>query len=155
MGTHQAGGGGRELVVPELIDGGIYFEMSRVVLAVGITGFLISGCAFDLANVTYTPTAFERSHDSPRGFTLSKDVDLEDTPCNYSRTLRKATRYEHIGKIPEGNVFRSKGQALTVECSNVHEAYLVISEDSFVGFFLPVEQGFVPHSPPLILPITQ
>ena len=48
-----------------------------------------------------------------------------------------------MGTIPEGDVYKSKDQVLSVECSNIHEAYLVISQDSVVGFYLPVEKGFV------------
>jgi hypothetical protein len=90
--------------------------------------------------------------DSTRRLVLADEVSLTGTPC-YSRSLRKTTRWDQIGTIAEGDVLRSKDQVLTLECSNVHEAYLVLSGDTVVGFFLPVEQGFVPYDPPIVLPI--
>src|SRR5262245_13830100 len=112
-----------------------------------IAGFLSTACAFDLAHVTYTTATFHPTQNSTRTIVLSDDVSLTDTPCSYSRTLRKTTRWSQLGTIAEGDVFRSQDQVLTVECSNVHEAYLVMSGDKLVGFFLPVEGGFISHSP--------
>ena len=128
--------------------------MGRMALVVGIVGLFLSACAFDLAHVTYTAATFQPMQNSTRTIVLSDEVRLTDTPC-YSRTLRKTTRWNQVGTIAEGDVLRSKDQVLTLECSNVHEAYLVMSGDKLIGFFLPVEKGFVPHSPPIALPIEQ
>jgi hypothetical protein len=46
--------------------------------------------------------------------------------------------------VAEGVVYRSRDQTLTVECSNVFEAYLVVAGQRLVGFYLPVEKGFSP-----------
>ena len=124
----------------------------RMTLVAGIAGLIFSACAFDLAHVTYKPAAFQPRNDVTRTFVLSQEVPLRDTPC-FSRILRKATHWEQVGTIAEGDVLRSKDQVLTLECSNVHEAYLVMSGDKLIGFFLPVEKGFVPHSPSISLPI--
>jgi hypothetical protein len=121
-------------------------------VVVGIVGLFLSACAFDLAHVTYTAATYQPTQNSTRTFVLFDEVRLTDTPCSYSRTLRKATRWDQVGMIAEGDVLRSKDQVLTLECSNVHEAYLVMSGDKLIGFFLPVERGFVPHSPPIALP---
>ena len=125
----------------------------RMTIAVCMVGLFLSACAFDLAHVTYTAATFQPTQNSTRTLVLSDEVPLTDTPCSYSRTLRKTTRWDQVGAIAEGDVLRSKDQVLTLECSNVHEAYLVMSGDKLVGFFLPVEKGFVPHSPPIVLPI--
>lgn len=122
-------------------------------IVVGVVGLFLSACAFDLAHVTYTAATYQPTQNSTRTIVLSDEVSLTDTPCSYSRTLRKTTRWDHVGTIAEGDVLRSKDQVLTLECSNVHEAYLVMSGDKLIGFFLPVERGFVPHSPPIALPI--
>ena len=115
-------------------------------------GLFFSACAFDLAHVTYTARTFQPLPDSTRMLVLADEVSLTETPC-YSRSLRKTTRWDQVGTIAEGDVLRSKDQVLTLECSNVHEAYLVVSGDTLVGFFLPVEQGFVPYDPPIVLPV--
>jgi hypothetical protein len=126
--------------------------MGRMALVVGIVGLFLSACAFDLAHVTYTAATFQPMQNSTRTIVLSGEVPLTNTPC-YSRTLRKTTRWNQVGTIAEGDVLRSKDQVLTLECSNVHEAYLVMSGDKLIGFFLPFEKGFVPHSPPIALPV--
>lgn len=120
---------------------------------VGIVGLLLSACAFDLAHVTYTAATWQPTQNVTRTLVLSDNVALTDTPCSFSRTLRKATHWDQVGTITEGDVLRSKDQVLTLECSNVHEAYLVMSGNNLIGFFLPFEKGFVPHSPAIALPI--
>ena len=127
--------------------------IGRMAIVVGTVGFFFSACAFDLAHVTYTVATFQPTQNSPRTIVLSDEVPLTDTPCSYSRTLRKTTHWDQVGTIAEGDVLRSKDQVLTLECSNVHEAYLVMSGNKLIGFFLPVEKGFVPHSPPIALPV--
>ena len=129
--------------------------MGRMTVVVSGIGFFLSACAFDLAHVTYTAATFQPTQNSTRTIVLSGEVSLTDTPCSYSRTLRKTTRWDQVGTIAEGDVLRSKDQVLTLECSNIHEAYLVMSGDKLIGFFLPFEKGFVPHSPPITLPIEQ
>jgi hypothetical protein len=127
--------------------------MGRMAIVASMAGFLRAACAFDLAHVTYTAATFEPTQNATRTVVLSKNVTLTGTPCSNSRTLRKTTRWEQVGTIAEGDVFRSKEQVLTLECSNVHEAYLVMSGNKLIGFFLPFEKGFVPHSPPIALPV--
>lgn len=122
-------------------------------MAISIGGLLFSACAFDLAHVTYKAATFHPTQNSTRTVVLSDNLALTSTPCSNSRTLRKTTRWDQVGTIAEGDVLRSKDQVLTLECSNVHEAYLVISGDKLIGFFLPFEKGFVPHSPPIALPL--
>ena len=128
--------------------------MGRMTIVVGMVGLFLSACVVcDLAAVPYTAATFQPTQNSTRTLVLSDEVPLTDTPCSHSRTLRKTTRWDQVGAIAEGDVLRSKDQVLTLECSNVYEAYLVMSEGKLVGFFLPVEKGFVPHSPPIVLPI--
>ena len=127
--------------------------MGRMAVVASMAGFLCAACAFDLAHVTYTAATFQSTQNATHTVVLSDNVALTSTPCSNSRTLRKTTRWDQVGTIAEGDVLRSKDQVLTLECSNVHEAYLVMSGDKLIGFFLPFEKGFVPHSPPIELPI--
>ncbi len=50
-------------------------------------------------------------------------------------------------------MFRSRDQILMLECSNVYEAYRVVREGRLMGFFLPVQQGFVGLAEPVVLPV--
>lgn len=112
---------------------------------------LVSSCAFDITDVKYVPaTIMERTNQN--AFVFDDDLRVTQTPCWYTRTLRKGTRWESVGTIAQGDVFRSKDQSLTVECSNVFEAYLVVREERLVGFYLPVERGFVSIADPMSLP---
>lgn len=123
-----------------------------IILLCGIVLF-ISGCAFDLAHVEYSPSLFKPVSRQDYTFTIKNDVQVTNAPCGYSRTLRKKTRWDLIGTIPEGRVFKSRDQILTIECSNVFQAYIVVSGNRLMGFYLPVEKGFVPISNPIQLPI--
>jgi hypothetical protein len=127
--------------------------VSGLVSTLCLIGFLLSGCAFDLADVRYSPVTLQSQAEPERSFTLTRDVYISQAPCWYSRTLRSKTRWEFVGAITQGGVYRSRDQTLTVECSNVFEAYLVVSGGRLVGFFLPVENGFVAIAEPIELPL--
>lgn len=114
---------------------------------------LVSGCAFNLADVEYSPAQFQPMTEGGRAFTLSTNVKLTDTPCWYGRELRQNTRWEYTGSVTQGEVFRSRDQILTLECSNIYEAYLVVRDGRLMGFFLPVQQGFVGLTEPVVLPV--
>lgn len=115
----------------------------------------VMSCAFDITDVKYSPAALFGQSDSMSSFVLDDDLRITQTPCWYSRTLNKNTRWDFIGKIQQGNVYKSRDQTLTVECSNIFEAYLVVTESRLVGFYLPVESGFVGISDPILLPQTK
>ena len=107
---------------------------------------LTFGCAFDLKDVKYQPARMESVGDKVAPFTLAADVPIHGAPCGYSRSLRKGTKWEPIGRVAEGIVYRSRDQTLTVECSNIFEAYLVVAGERLIGFYLPVEKAFSPLS---------
>jgi hypothetical protein len=90
---------------------------------------------------------------SGRQFTLDADADCY-IGTGYGRTLRRGTRWRLYGTIPQGDVYRSPDQTLTVEGYNVHEAYPVIHADAVVGFYLPVEHAFTKASKPVPLTLT-
>jgi hypothetical protein len=91
---------------------------------------------------------------SGRQFILDVDADCY-IGTGYGRTLRQGTRWRLYGTIPQGDVYRSPDQTLTVEGYNVHEAYPVIHDDAVVGFYLPVEHTFTETSKPVPLTLTK
>jgi hypothetical protein len=117
------------------------------------TALLVSGCAFDITDVKWLPAQAQSPASTERAFVLAEEVYISGAPCGYSRTLRPKTRWELSATLAQGDVFRSRDQTLTVECSNVFEAYLVVTAGQLVGFYLPVEKGFVSLSDPIPLPI--
>jgi hypothetical protein len=108
-------------------------------------------CAFDLAHVRYKQVTLNTGGLGTKSFTLASDLPLSDMPCGYDRTLRDEATWIMIGTIDHGEVYKSADQVLTVECSNVHEAYLAVTGKSLKGFYLPVEKGYVSLSKPIEL----
>lgn len=114
---------------------------------------MTASCAFDISHVSTQATQFSPNIESERTLILEKVLEIDQTPCGYDRTLRQGTHWELIGEIPEGEVFKPLDQVLTIECSNIFEAYLVVTEGFLVGFYLPVEKMFAPMSEKIKLPI--
>lgn len=113
------------------------------ILGICCVPVLMGGCAFDVIRVKQVPTTLSSDRSCDDSFILTKNIDIQ-LRGGYSRTLEKETRWNCIGKIPQGEVYITKDQVLTVEASNIYEAYIVILSDEIVGFYLPVERTFSP-----------
>ena len=100
----------------------------------------VAGCA---SEVTRTPVVFIADSKGGEPVTLAVDTLLRAS-TNYPRTLRAGSRWIPIGRIAQGMVLRPANDVLTVEGSNVHEAYLVVDAAYIVGLYLPVERAFSP-----------
>ena len=126
---------------------------NKIWLTINIVIFgLILSCAFDLVHVKQEPAKFEPYTSERDIWTLGQNVDVKlDT--RYKRTLKAGTRWRCIGKIENGEVCETNDQILTVEGSNIYEAYIVVSEGYLVGFYLPGNQTFSPLSSKKLLPI--
>ncbi len=48
--------------------------------------------------------------------------------------------------MSQGDVYKTRDQVLTVEASNVQEAYIVVESGRLVGFYMPVERTFSPFN---------
>jgi hypothetical protein len=115
-----------------------------------IIALLANACAFDLIRVKQRPCQIEKVKSNGESFRLGKEVQVSlDT--GYSRKLRDGVRWNYVGVIPAGKVFRTNDQILTVEGSNIFEAYIVVSSGKLVGFYLPVQKAFSPIQEPLRL----
>jgi hypothetical protein len=60
----------------------------------------------------------------------------------YQRSLLTGSRWERVGSVPAGEVYKPVGTVFTIEGANRHEAFLVIRDAQVVGFFLPGENAF-------------
>jgi len=109
------------------------------------------GCAPEVRRVssTFIPMSPGRHIES---FYLTDDVIIK-LHTGYESILKHESRWNFVGQIPEGNVYKPHDQVLTVEGANIHEAYIVISNGQLVGFYLPVEKAFSPLLLKLPLPI--
>jgi hypothetical protein len=117
-------------------------------LAFGLT----FSCAFDVIRVKQEPAHFEPISSDQDAWTLTQDVKISlDT--GYHRKLKAGTHWALIGKIENGDVYKTNDQILTVEGSNIYEACIVVSEGQLVGFYLPAKHSFSPLSKKKPLPI--
>jgi hypothetical protein len=129
-------------------------RLAKLLHPAAFTVFL-SSCAFDVVDVKYSRAELIAQLEHQSAFMLEDELRINRATCWYSRTLKKNTRWEPVGKIAQGYVYKSRDQILTLECSNVFEAYLVVADSQLVGFYLPVESGFVAVPNPIPLPTTQ
>jgi hypothetical protein len=101
---------------------------------------LLTACA---PAVVQQPAQFTAN--TGKTFRLAQPAEIS-LSTGYSTKLRPGTRWELIGRLPQGEVYRTRDQIVTVEGSHIHEAYLVVDQGTAVGFYLPVERTFSPVS---------
>lgn len=103
----------------------------------------LNSCAFDFHNIKQVPTAVDSEVTARDSFVLVDEVTLVVAP-GYSRILKDGTRWNYVFTITQGDVYKTKDQILTIESSNIYEAYIVVSSEKIVGFYLPVQKTFSP-----------
>lgn len=124
------------------------------IMVVSFLAGLLYGCAFDVIHVKQFPTTMVVQSAKINSFHLDKAVSLS-LGTGYSRNLREGTRWNYVGTIPQGDVYKTTDQVLTVEASNIHEAYVVIDASKLMGFYLPTEKSYSPLSDPVELSIAE
>lgn len=124
--------------------------MNNFFLLLAFSAITFSGCAFDIVHIDQVPVQYEYTSTEKPSFELKDEVNI-NLGTGYSRQLKKGTRWSYVNTISCGDIFRTSDQILTVEGSNIFEAFIVVSEKKLVGFFLPVEQTFSPLSKPIEL----
>ena len=122
--------------------------MLQVRIAALAASLLLAACA---ATVQTTPVTLDASSGSATAVRkLRQNVTIE-LPTRYTRTLFEGSRWRAAGAIPQGLVYRPVDTVLTIEGSQVHEAYLVLSGGNLVGFYLPAESSYSALSKPVPL----
>jgi hypothetical protein len=112
-------------------------KRSLRVISAGIALF-IAACA---PPVTQLPA--QLTPGTGKSFRLTREVEA-DISTGRSTTLRANTRWELVGTVSLGEVYRTRDQVVTVRGDGVHEGYIVVREGVLVGFYLPVERAFCP-----------
>ena len=111
-----------------------------------------SSCCFDIVHVKQVPAQLDTKSPPKSSWTLVEKVDVQlDTW--YKTSLKSGTKWQYVGGVSHGEVYRTDDQIVTVEGSNTFEAYVVLSGDGLVGFYLPVEKTFSPLGRPVPLKI--
>ena len=103
---------------------------------------VFSGCASEVARTQAKLNAAEPAGERPR-IELARDTTVYSS-SGYSRVLPAGSTWELRGTLPQGKVYKRLDGIFTVEGAHVHEAFLVVSENKVVGYYLPVEQAFSP-----------
>jgi hypothetical protein len=104
-----------------------------------------AGCASEVVRQPSTMTPLAAAATQPQR-ELAEDTTVS-VSANYSRTLPRGSRWQQVGTVAEGSVYRRADGIFTVEGANVHEAYLVVAGNKLVGFYLPVEKSYAPTTP--------
>jgi len=100
---------------------------------------LLAGCTSEI--VRSGVTLVESPERSRIEVAESTDVD---SSSRYSREIPADSVWELRGTIPQGKVYRRSDGIFTIEGTQIHEAYLVLSGERVVGFYLPVERAYSP-----------
>jgi hypothetical protein len=89
---------------------------------------------------------------TPASITFARNVDIQ-LSTGYNRTLRQGTVWVAAGSIAQGEVYKPRDTVFSVEGTNVHDAYLVLSDGKLVGYYLPVERSYIAQPKPVDIPI--
>lgn len=108
-----------------------------------IAAMALAACAINTEPVDFT---------SFPGTEIVMTQTLSVGPTQYKHTLAKDSRWKKVGTVPQGDVYRPVGTVFTIEDSNMHEAYLVLTNThALVGFYLPGELSLSKLSAPVQL----
>lgn len=116
--------------------------------------FVLSGCAFDVISINQVPTEFTQVKDTRPSFELKDNVNIT-LGTGYRRTLENGTKWHYVNSLTQGDIFKTTDQILTIEGSNIFEAFIVVSQEKLVGFYLPVEETYSPLKEPITLPLAE
>ncbi|RXN93423.1 hypothetical protein C7R54_00865 [Achromobacter aloeverae] len=81
---------------------------------------------------------------------LQEDVEVM-LPTGYRRQIARGSQWRQVGTLPQGSVLRPVGAVFTIEGRQVHEAYLVVTQDKLVGFYLPGDRAYSALGLPVVL----
>ena len=107
---------------------------------------LLAGCASEVKRVPV-----ELVSAAPEaGRRLATTAAVEILPdSGYRRTIAAATEFLVVGRVPQGLVLKPTQTVLTLEGAHIHEAYAVVRDGQFVGFYLPVERAYAAVAKPV------
>jgi hypothetical protein len=113
---------------------------------------MLAGCASDVPRLPSALAPIPTGAQSTKNtFTLNQSVTLVSS-TGYSSVMRAGSRWLQVGRIAEGDVYRTDNSIFQVEGKHIHEAFAVIESGKIVGFYLPVEKAYSPLPNPVSLP---
>ena len=107
-------------------------------------------CSVDLLAVKQNTTLIDTTGTCKPSWILTEPVSVK-VDAWHKTSLKKGTEWKYAGQLDEGEVYKTGDQVVTIKGFDTFEAYLVVSGDKLVGFYLPVEKTIVQlkHSVPL------
>ena len=108
-------------------------------------GAICVGCAPEIVRQAIP---YVQKTGTPEFIQLTKSAKVP----NWSRTgnsLFVGTRWDFVGEVSHGRVYRSKDSVFFLQGANSHEAYLVVRDKKLVGFYLPGEKSWSALEPAL------
>lgn len=107
---------------------------------------LLAGCASEVKRLPADLTS--AVPDTGRRWVTTTALELLPT-SGYRRTIAAGTEFVVVGRVAQGLVLKPTQTVLTVEGAHMHEAYAVLHDGRFVGFYLPVERAYTALSNPV------
>jgi hypothetical protein len=106
----------------------------------------VAAAAFACASVVQVPSSLSTA----RGENVAASIEITDevqgeSSSGFSNRIRGGTVWKYVGTLEQGLVYRPRDTVLTVEGAHIHEAYLVVKDGQWVGYYLPVEKAFSPN----------
>lgn len=120
-----------------------------------ICALALLGSAACMPEIVRSKIAFEPSAPGPqRVVCLAADARVEPT-VGFGETLGSGSCWRRVGVTAHGDVFRPVGGVFMLNSANAHEAYLVLSDQTLVGFYLPGERAFAPAKKSVALALVE
>ncbi len=100
---------------------------------------LLAGCA---SAVKMTGVQLEPNNDiGAQAIRIQDEVTIVSSAGYASRVLAGST-WVHVGSTSYGDVYKRTDGVFTIKGAHQHEAYLVISDGTLNGFYLPVKEAY-------------
>lgn len=112
---------------------------------------VLSACA---PMVVSTPVTLAPHTGAAAAFQLKTGVRFS-LPTGYARYLPAGSRWQAVGHLPQGIVYRPLNTVFTIKGRQAHEAQLVIDKARLVGFYLPAESRYSSLDVPIQLPLEE
>jgi hypothetical protein len=115
--------------------------MNRPILICAAFALLLAGCAVSQQPVQFSPLTDVQQ----KSVASTVEVKLN---TGYQRLVKAGSRWQRVGQIQQGLVYKPYQDVFTVEGKHIHEAWLVVRDErTLVGFYLPAEHTFSPLDP--------
>ncbi len=108
---------------------------------------VLAGCA---GHLVLQPVALQPLPRPAPSRTLAAGATGEPATGS-SRPLPAGMRLQAVGSVPEGMVLRPIGREIMVVGQDRDEAYLVVKDSIWVGYYLPVERAYLGLKQPVPL----